>query len=132
MIMNGITAKDERYYNLACKVALLSECHYRHGSVLVKGNTPISVACNRLVTHPNHKRFYDKQEHVISAHAEMRVVALSRSNVEGSTCYNARIKGRELEAISKPCAGCVSLLLDAGVGYIVYYTGTMLVKKRLG
>jgi deoxycytidylate deaminase len=117
----------EKFYD-AVKVAKLSECRYKHGSIIVRGKSILSVACNKIITHPIQKRY---GSHVCSLHAETRAVVLSQTSVVGATCYSARIKAYNTLAISKPCAHCDMILREAGIRDVIYFNGVQIVKERL-
>lgn len=126
IISNG---RHLEHFNSAVKVAKLSDCRYKHGSIITRGKSILSVACNKLITHPVQKRYGD---HVCSLHAEVRAVGLARTDVSGATCYSARIKaGDRSLAISKPCPPCHELLVEAGIKYVIYFDGQNIVKERL-
>ena len=116
----------EMFYN-AVKVAKLSECRYKHGSIIARGKV-LSVACNKIITHPVQKRY---GSHVCSVHAEVRSLALAQTCVIGATCYSARVKANNTLAISKPCIHCEAILKEAGIRDVIYFDGTNIVKERL-
>ncbi|RTK93186.1 hypothetical protein EKI60_06305 [Candidatus Saccharibacteria bacterium] len=93
---------------------------YRHGAVLVKGGSVLSVGLSKLHTDP---RLVDcrteKMRRRISCHAEHD--ALKRSGIaKGGTIYVARIGRNDNVALSRPCDHCQKLLLEAGVRKMVY------------
>jgi len=120
-----ITPRDIRYYNLALKIAYLSECNYKHGAIIVAGSRIISVATNKLRTHPVTQKW---RGHMSTCHAEQRAIALSRCDVTGMTLYSARAGKSK---ISKLCPMCSFLCQEAGIARIVYSDGYELIKERL-
>lgn len=124
-LTTGITRKLSRsqqsFLNLAQKVAGASECVQRHGAVIVRGGSVLSVGVNKWrndVSLANEMHDQGRSED-ISVHAE--VDALSRvSDPAGSTIYVARINKTGSPRLSKPCTSCASALSEAGVTKIIY------------
>ncbi len=115
-----ITNRDEAWYALALKVAADSLCSDRHGCVIVRAGSVLSLATNRaVVSHPVSNR-YLKQ----ALHAEQRAI-LRAHDCEGATLYSARL---HVNAISTPCAMCQTLIEEAGISRIVFHDGRKLVK----
>jgi len=117
----------EKFYH-AVKVAKLSECRYKHGSIIVRGKSILSMACNKIITHPIQRRY---GSHVCSLHAEVRSIALAQTSVIGATCYSARIKAGNTLALSKPCPNCAMILKEAGILDVIYFNGEHIVKEKL-
>ena len=120
-----ITSRDIRFYEMAEKVARLSDCASKHGAIVVRSGNVLSVACNRKTSHPvvsRHKPL------ATSIHAEHRCLVLAQSNVSHATLYSARVNG---ERKGKPCRMCHSLMIDAGITSMVYFNGIELVKERI-
>lgn len=125
---SNITERDRVTFDLATKVAKLSGARYMHGAVIRKGKSIVSVACNKLTTHPVQRRY---GKHVCSLHAEIRAVILAKGDVVGCDCYSARVRGDGKYAISRPCATCWALLAEAGIRDIIYFNGDSIVKERI-
>lgn len=123
-----LSSRDVSSFDLAIKVAGNSECRYAHGAVIRRGKTILSVACNKLKTHPVQRRY---SSHVCSVHAEIRSIILAKGDVTGAVCYSARVKPGGVWAISKPCDTCWQLLIEAGIKEVVYYDGKHIRKERV-
>lgn len=124
----GISAKDITYFNHAVKVARRSACRYAHGSIIRRGKSILSSACNIIKTHPI-QRHYGK--HVCSVHAEAYAVIKAKGNVSGTVCYSVRVRPDGTLAISKPCSSCWNILADAGIKTVVYFDGESIIKDRI-
>lgn len=115
-----ITNRDKTWFNLALKISADSDCSNKHGCVIVRSGTVLSVATNRIViSHPVSNR-YLKQ----TLHAEQRAI-LRAADCKGATLYSARLHRNKLSA---PCDMCSALIKEAGVYRIVYHDGQELVK----
>ena len=95
---------------------------FRHGAVLVKGNSVRSVSCNKHRHCSFGARFRKEGYGEATLHAELgAILGMDRSTTQGSDVYVARIN-REGEArISKPCPMCEAAMRHVGVRR-VYYT----------
>lgn len=128
-MMKNITMKDYRAYDMALKVAMISECRYKLGAVITaSGNRILSLAVNVLKTHTDHKKW---PNHVISVHAEHNAIRNARHkdiDLRNSTIYIARYGGNK---ISKPCSMCAEYIYLAGIKYIVYFNGSELIKVKV-
>jgi deoxycytidylate deaminase len=120
-----VTSKDTRYYDMALRVARLSNCKSQHGAVIVRSGCVLSLACNRLTTHPITRRH---KEFSTSIHAEQRSIILAGTDVSRATLYSARYNGMRL---GMPCAMCRELMQDANIDSVVFWDGGQLVKERL-
>lgn len=120
-----ITSKDVRYYEMALKVARLSDCGSLHGAVIVRGGNVLSLACNRRVTHPASSRL---KPFATSIHAEQRVLILAQTDCKYGTLYSARANGMQL---GRPCTLCMQLMITAQIKTVVYFDGNNLVKERV-
>lgn len=110
-----VSQKDIGYYKQALRLAITSTCSDRHGSVIVKNGSVLSLATNRNCSNPVSKSF-KKQ----TIHAEQRAIACSRSDLTGSTLYSARY---HRNGISTPCIMCMELIKLAGIRSVVYCNG---------
>ena len=124
----AITTKDRERFHLAKIVASESLCRYKLGAALYYGNRVVSIACNIIKTHPDHKRFYGT--HCISIHSEHGVILKARCSVEGTTMYVARYGPLE-RYTSKPCPACRAYMELAGIYSVVYELNGELVKEVL-
>lgn len=114
-----ISKSDIRWYNLALKIADESLSNSKHGVVIIKSGTVLSVSCNRYSeSHPISK-LYDKT----SIHAEQRAISKMRGNCFGCTLYSARLHSNP---ISEPCEMCERLIFNAGIKRVVFHDGNQL------
>lgn len=124
----NITERDRETFSLAVKIAGLSECRYAHGAVIRKGKSIVSVACNKITTHPVQRRY---GKHVCSLHAEIRAIILAKGDVTGYTIASARVTAGNKRAISRPCNTCWELLVEAGIRDVIYFDGEEIIKERV-
>lgn len=123
---NNITSRDTWAYDMARKIAALSECRYKLGSVIIGGGGKVlSVGHNVLKSHSAHAHW---PPHVVSLHAEHNCILRANCDVSGATIYVARVGGNE---ISKPCVHCYNVLCIAGIRAVVYCNGVDLIKIRI-
>ena len=116
--------RTERYIDLATRVALDSDYgKFRHGAVLVKGNSVRSVSSNKDRYCEFGTRFRKKNEGIATLHAELgTVLGLDRSVTQGAIIYVARINKEGTKRMSKPCNMCSAALRHVGVKKVFYTT----------
>lgn len=116
-----LSRRQQSFLNLAMKIAEPSECNHRHGAVIVRGGSVLSVGLNKwrnevALVEQLHK---DGRSANVSVHAE--IDALSRvADPRGATIYIARVNRTGDPRLSKPCGACSKALKEAGVSKIVY------------
>lgn len=118
------TKMINRRLALARRAAMLStHPEQRHGALVVKGGSIISVGCNHcdFSKHAGLSRDYNEYS-IGSLHAEISALrGLSKDVTQGSTVYVVRIgKSDGLFRISAPCAMCVRALYNAGVKRVIF------------
>jgi deoxycytidylate deaminase len=87
----------------------------KHGCVVVRGGSILSVGTNKFKNHPAYVHEFDK----CSVHAE--IDALSRvSDARGADIYVARINRAGVERLSRPCVPCYKRLHNLGIRKIVF------------
>ena len=114
--------KQCRYISFAKKVAEQSDYgKFRHGAVLVKGNSVRNVSCNKY-RHCNFgARFRENNTGIPTLHAELgAILGMDRSVTQGATIYVVRINREGAPRMSKPCPMCESALKHVGVKRVVY------------
>lgn len=104
-----------RFLELAARNAALSNCSFKHGSLLVRGGAVIAGAPNKHRNPPAINYLGS------SVHAERAV--LRRTHAAGATLYVVRLSPTGL-ALSRPCARCWTAIEQAGVKTVVYSTAT--------
>lgn len=117
---DSLSRKQRSFLDFAVRMAESSDVTTRHGAVLVRGGSVLSVGVNKW------KNFYppvgistSKYNPNISIHAE--VDALSRcSDARGATIYIARVNKQGDERMSRPCVDCEKILIEAGVKKVIY------------
>jgi deoxycytidylate deaminase len=125
-------ARDDRFINLACHIASLSEHpRFRLGAVITKSACILSVGVNKLKSHPRQYNAYTHQKS-ISIHAELAaILVLSKSQLDYSTMYIARLLANEKSAMAKPCPACMEIILEVGIKRIVWTDGIAFQSQKL-
>jgi deoxycytidylate deaminase len=123
MRQKNISRTQKSFLNLAQKAAGASECVQRHGAVVVRAGSVLSIGVNKWrndVTLAN-EMMDDGRSADVSVHAE--IDALSRvGNPVGATIYIARINKSGEARLSKPCNRCAEAIKEAGITKVVYTT----------
>jgi tRNA(Arg) A34 adenosine deaminase TadA len=114
-----------RHLNLAKKIAVTSNHKKsRHGAVLIKGGSVISVAKNSNRYSSFGQRFMPRQKNWLATHhAELGcILGLDKSITKGTTIYVARVSKEGEVKNSKPCELCQAVLKHVGVRKAIYTT----------
>jgi deoxycytidylate deaminase len=107
-------------------------------SALFYKGVPVSFGFNQPKSHPFALK-YSRKEGAIYLHAESDAIRKARKKLtefemKRSTLITVRVKydykKRSLIGISKPCAGCMRCIEDAGIGRIVYTEDSELGEMR--
>ena len=114
--------KKNRYIEYAKKIATKSDYgKFRHGAVLVKGNSVRNISCNKHRHCSFGSRFRDKDCGDATLHAELgAILGMDRSTTTGATVYVARINKNGDARNSKPCAMCQAAMEYVGIRRVVY------------
>lgn len=118
-----LSKKKRNWLNTAMKIAESSSCKQKHGAVIVKSGSLLSVGHNKWKNREVvvDSRSYDERNEAITVHAE--IDALSRvKNPAGATIYIANINKAGEPKMSAPCDRCFEALMDAGIKDIIYTT----------
>ena len=116
-----LSNKDKSYLHLAMKVAESSCYEMRHGAVIVKGGSVLSVGYNKQKNNPEIFGDAGGEEARQNSTVHAEIDALSRvSDAKGAIVYVARINKRGAPALSRPCNNCYESLRDAGVKRVVF------------
>lgn len=91
---------NNRWYNLALRLAQASQHDTRMAAVVVRGGAVLSAATN---------------SRRLGRHAELRAL-LGFRNYSGATLYIARDGGK----MSKPCSKCMERIQKVGLARIVF------------
>lgn len=112
--------RDEKFINLALKIAQKSEHHFPIGAIIAYGSCVLSIGINKYRTHPRQDNQYTKQK-ATSIHAELDAI-ISCHNTKGATIYVARSLFNGSNGLAKPCKFCQDIIRTAGIKKIVYTT----------
>lgn len=117
--------------NILASMALNSDHHRsKHSAAIVYKNEIISLACNKIKSHPFQKK-YSKALDAIFLHAEVAAIhnALKRitlKELSKSTMYVCRLRINNKEqnyfSYSKPCEGCMRAISEFDIRSVFYTT----------
>lgn len=119
--LDPLSRSQRSFLNLAMRAAESSDCHQRHGAIVVRSGSVLSIGTNKWRNDISTAGILhdEGRSRDISIHAE--VDALSRvANPRGATIYIARVNRTGKARLSKPCINCAKALKEAGVSKIVY------------
>lgn len=129
---------DEYFINIARAVSLRATClRRRYGAVVTKDNIIVSTGyngapsgmrdclevgqCTRKELEVPHGERYELCH---SVHAEANaIIRASMDELREATIYIAGTDGEAEECPSEPCMMCKRLILNAGIGKVVYADG---------
>jgi len=100
----GESKKNRRFLDMALGVALTSKCRFKHGAVVVKHGRVLSASPNVMKNNPKYVN-----PKYCSIHAEVRALRIARFP-KRATVFVARVNNLGEARLSKPCAGCQSLI----------------------
>lgn len=112
-----ISNQDKRHIQRAIRLAALSTERQRHGCVVAKSGSVVSVGVNTFRNDPQNVETPKQQA---SYHAERN--AITYKAVERTTVYVARIRKDGTPAYSAPCVYCLDELSAALVKRVVWTT----------
>lgn len=126
-----------RFFDKAAEVASLSNFdRYHVGCVATLKNRIISLASNKLKTHPKQAE-YDKYRefnnvksdprNMHSLHAEIACISMIREynvniNYKDIELYIVRLRRDRDFGMARPCAACMNLIMNKGIRKIYYST----------
>lgn len=119
-----VSRRQKSFLNLALRAAETSECIQKHGAILVRSGSVLSIGINKWRNNlaPVQDIYINGCLESISIHAE--VDALSRvANANGATLYVARLRKDGSSALSKPCLNCEKKIREAGITKVIYTVG---------
>lgn len=119
----NLSNKDKRYLALACRVAEASECNQRHGAVVVKSGSVMSIGLNKWRHRGamNGKTLTADECANLTVHAEEDAIKRVKTNkAKGATVYVARVNSRGEAVFSRPCDSCHKLMQDSGIKRVVF------------
>lgn len=111
--------KHRSLLSRASVIASTSEQNFKHGAILTKGGSVISVGINRRRTNP---ALLDQEDYRLSSvHAEVAAIKGSHgADLKGAVIYVARVNNAGEQMMSKPCEECQKVLRDVGVKKVFY------------
>lgn len=110
----GLSAKDQKFLDMAMGVALTSDCRMKHGAVVVKHGHVLGFSANLWRNNPK-----NVDPEFCSVHAE--IAALRKAGMpKKATVYVARVNNHGEPRLSKPCPNCQEVL--DGLKAKVYWT----------
>ena len=112
----------KRYFELAKRAAIQSEFpDYRHGAILVKGNSIRNVSSNKANFCSFGHRFRSMIPGKATLHAELGVIlGIDRRITEGATIFVTRVGKDGDYKMSMPCAMCHEAMRHVGIKKVVY------------
>ena len=100
---------------MAVKTAELSTCRMKHGAVIVRGGSVLSLGINKFKNNPQFILDYDE----CSTHAEIDAIRRA-GDCKGATIYVARVNKQSQTRLSRPCNRCYTAIKTAGIKKIVF------------
>lgn len=135
-----ITSQDERYFNMAAKLAELSTYRKYHlGCVIVYKNRIISTGFNKDKTSPLQKKYNrirkipDASPHKV--HAEIDAIThVIDLDIDWSKAalYVYRPRRDQAFGLARPCKSCMKMIQDIGIQHIFYTTNDGYAYERIG
>lgn len=124
--LKGLSQTKQSYFKLAGRTAMNSTYGgIKHGAIVVKGGTVISVGFNKGCFSSFGKRFRHKniQKGNATLHAEIAaILGLDKSATDGADVYVVRVGKLNDWKISKPCPMCQEALKFCGISRVFYTT----------
>lgn len=116
---HNFSRSQRSFLDVAVRMAESSEVSFKHGAVIVRGGSVLSVGVNKWKNPLKPEVPVVEYNPNVSIHAE--VDALSRcSDPRGATIYIARVNKKGEERMSRPCINCEEALVEAGVKKVIY------------
>lgn len=116
---NALSRRQRSFLDVAVRLAESSELNFKHGAVIVKGGSVLSVGVNKwrnLLLFESDKEKYNE---FVSVHAEIDALARCKTP-QGATMYIARVNKDGEERISRPCSSCTETILNSGIKKVIY------------
>lgn len=114
-----LSNKDKSYLRLALNLAKSSSCKNKHGAVIAKGGSILSLGINKSKNHPDiiPENLIKDACHV---HAEIDAIKKVKGSLRGATIYVARTNQMGKGIMSRPCDRCYEAITLVGITKIVY------------
>lgn len=130
------TSKDYELFSLAMQIAELSQCPFRHGSLITRKRKPISIGFNILKSSASVQKLLRKLRNIRGTfdekaeirrnrseqiHAEIVAILKAKTDLKNTTLYSARFKSNGLAGNSRPCESCAQIISFSKISCIVYW-----------
>lgn len=94
----------------------------RHGAVIVRGNSVISMGVNTWRNDPSvvESDMIEGRGTIFSTHAEVAAIKRAGDRARGATLYVARLLACGTHGNSRPCQNCARAITRAGIKKVVY------------
>lgn len=117
--MNHLSNTQQNRLNRALKVAELSSANQKHGAVIYKGGSVLSLGVNTV---PNDHLSTGEYVGSPNTHAETQAIRACGPDVDlsNATIYVARINKNGVPLFSKPCKTCQEAIDLAGIKKVIY------------
>lgn len=116
--MLDLSNTDRSRLNRAIKAADLSESRHKHGAVVYKGGSLMSVGVSVVKNDP---LYVGEATRNPSTHAEaLAIRACGDVDLSNALIYVARINAHGEPRLSKPCPDCQEAIEVAGIKRVVY------------
>ena len=120
-----LSKTDKSRLKRAMKLAKISTCKQKHGAIIIKGGSVLSVGINRNKNNPT---FVGEATKNWSVHAEAAAIkACAGADLRNAIIYVARINKAHEPMMSKPCQKCEKLIREAGIRKVVYTIDSQMV-----
>jgi deoxycytidylate deaminase len=110
-----LSRQEQSYINAAIALARTSTLPQKHGAIIVRGGSIISVGVNRRRNNPQHDL-----EHATYHAEEIALRGRLKKTIQGGTLYVARVSKLDIPALSRPCNRCFTKLHEMGIKEIIY------------
>jgi tRNA(Arg) A34 adenosine deaminase TadA len=110
-----LSNNDTSFLAATAKIALTSDYRFRMAALLVKSGRVLGGDTNLARITP------DTPPNRVSTHAEIRVLKNTK-NTKGATLYVARLKSKDEHGLARPCAWCMSAILEHEISRVVFTT----------
>lgn len=119
--MNHLSNSQQTRLLRALKVAELSSANQRHGAVIYKGGSVLSLGVNTV---PNDHLSTGEFTGRPNTHAETQAIRACSPDVDltNTTLYVARVNKNGIRMFSKPCKTCQEAIDLAGIKKVIYTT----------
>lgn len=117
-----LSNKQRSFLNLASRIAETSELPQKHGAVIVKSGSVLSVGVNKWRNKQLLNNDKDEYNPYLTYHAEVDAISHYVGDLTGATIYISRIGKDGSEKFSRPCMRCLKEIKSSGIKKIVYTT----------